>query len=227
MKFEATLDRWHAKAVNNFVLRRFADYTRVLLAIGFFAPGLHKLMGIRFTNLPLENPIGAFFEALYQTGFYYRFIGAAQVLAAMLILFRLTSPLGALLFFSITLNVFIVTVSIPFGWGTPIVTGLMLLASLYLVCWNYDKLKPLLSFSAATVSYKQIDSVKVQHPNGSVSKIGYWVFAVSGIILMCELRGLLPRDFSIRRSAWLVSLLGGLIMLSGFVIDALKKIKSP
>src|SRR5918997_1676368 len=137
MKIMPMFDVLHTKVVQNIILQKLTDFTRVILSVGFFAPGLHKLMGIPFTNLPLDNPIGALFNALYQTGFYYRFLGAAQVLAAILVLFRRTKTLGALLFFGITLNVFIITISIPFGMGTPIVTGLMFLASLYLVCWDY------------------------------------------------------------------------------------------
>ena len=109
MKIASMLDLLHAKVVRNVILQKFTEFTRVVLAVGFFAPGLNKLMGIPFTNLPLDNPIGALFDALFQIGFYYRFLGAAQVLAAILVLFRRTATLGALLFLGITLNVFILS----------------------------------------------------------------------------------------------------------------------
>ena len=215
----------HAKVVRSIIFQKFTDFTRVILSVGFFAPGMHKLLGIQFTNLPLDNPIGAFFNALFQTGFYYRFLGAAQVLAAILVLFRRTATLGALMFFGITLNVFIVTISIPFGSGTPIVTGLMFLASLYLVCWDFDKLKPLLALGAPDVSNQKASLETTAHYTSAVSRIGYWVFAVAGSLLMCEMRGLTPVNLDIRLGALLISMLGGLVMASGFVIDIVSKWK--
>ncbi len=225
MQIESIFDRFHARVVRSVVLQKFADFTRVLLAVGFFAPGLNKLMGLPFTTLALDHPVGSFFDALYQTGFYYRFIGAAQVLAAILVLFRRTSTLGALLFFLITLNVFVVTISVPFGVGTPIVTGLMFLGSLFLVCWDYDKVKPLIPFPDFSVVKEQNISARIQPSSSIVSKLGYWVLAVAGIMLTCELRGLLPDGTKIWQITFLASLLGGVAMISGFVIDIVKNFK--
>lgn len=218
-------DVLHAKVVRNVIFQKITDFTRVILSVGFFAPGMNKLMGIPFTNLPLDNPIGALFNALYQTGFYYRLLGAAQVLAAILVLFRRTATLGALMFFGITLNVFVITISIPFGTGTPIVTGLMFLASLYLICWDFDKLKPLLVLCAPNISNQEASLEKTAHYTSTVSRIGYWVFAVAGSLLMCEMRGLTPVNLDIRFGALLISMLGGLVMASGFVIDIVSKWK--
>lgn len=110
--------------------------------LGFLPSGLTKLLGHRFTLLSPETPIGYFFEALFQAGLYWNFIGACQLLAALLLLIPRTSTLGALVYFPIILNIFVVTVALHFT-GTPVVTGLMLLGSVYLLCWDYDRLKPL------------------------------------------------------------------------------------
>ncbi len=225
MKIMPMFDLMHAKVMRNVVFQKLTDFTRVILSVGFFAPGMHKLMGIPFTDLSLDNPIGAFFNALFQTGFYYRFLGAAQVLAAILVLFRRTATLGALLFFGITLNVFIITISVPFGMGTPIITGLMFLASLYLVCWDYDKLKPLFAFRASDVASQKVFLEKSAYYTSAVSRIGYWTSAVAGSLLMCEMRGLIPANLDIRRGALLFSMLGGIVMASGFVIDIVSKWK--
>jgi len=225
MRAASTLDLLHVKIVQNIILHKVTAFTRVILSVSFFAPGLHKLMGIPFTNLPLDNPIGAFFNALYQTGFYYRFLGAAQVLAAIFVLFRRTATLGALLFLGITSNVFIITISIPFGTGTPIVTGMMFLASLYLVCWDYDKLKPLLAARASDVFNQQAALEKDVHHASALSRIGYWIFAIAGSLLMCEMRGLTPINLDIRLGALLIPALGGLAMASGFVIDIVSRLK--
>ena len=104
--------------------------------------GLTKLAGNRFTILSVDTTVGFFFEALYRTGFYWRFIGISQLLAAILLLIPRTATLGALIYFPLILNIFIITASMHFT-GTPYITGLMLLGSVYLLCWDFDKLRHL------------------------------------------------------------------------------------
>lgn len=120
----------------------FTWMTRALLALGFLPSGLTKVLGNRFTQLGVDNPVGFFFEALYLSGFYWNFIGAAQLAAALLLLIPRTATLGALVYFPIILNIFLITVSMDFR-GTPVITGLMLLGSTYLLCWDFDRLKHL------------------------------------------------------------------------------------
>jgi uncharacterized membrane protein YphA (DoxX/SURF4 family) len=140
---ETTLEQSLSSLKQTRWLRRFTVMTRVLLALGFTPSGLTKLLGNRFTILGLETPVGFFFEALYRSGFYWNFIGACQLLAALLLLIPRTATLGALVYFPLILNIFVITVSLHFT-GTPVITSLMLLASIYLLCWDADKLKPLI-----------------------------------------------------------------------------------
>lgn len=115
--------------------RLFTLGTRVLLAVGFLPSGVVKLMGERFTKLGIETPVGFFFEAFYRSGFYWNFIGAAQLLAALLLLVPRTRVLGAVVYFPIILNIFLITWSMHFQ-GTPVVTGLMLLGATWLLLWD-------------------------------------------------------------------------------------------
>jgi uncharacterized membrane protein YphA (DoxX/SURF4 family) len=115
--------------------RVFTWITRVLLAVAFLPSGLVKLQGERFTRLGIDTPVGFFFEAFYRSGFYWNFLGAAQLLAAALILIPRTRVLGALVYFPIILNIFLITVSMHFQ-GTPVITGLMLLGSIWLLVWD-------------------------------------------------------------------------------------------
>jgi hypothetical protein len=88
-----------------------------------------------------DSPAGLLFEALYDGGgMYWRFLGAVQVAAGVLILVPATATLGAMIFFPLILNIFVITVSYGFR-GTPFVTGPMVLAALYLLCWDYDRLR--------------------------------------------------------------------------------------
>ena len=139
-----SLDRLHARVRKVTLLKIFTVSTRILLALAFLPSGLTKVMGNRFTILGLDDPIGFFFAALYRTGFYWRFLGICQLTVALLLLIPQTATLGALAYFPLILNIFVITVSMHFT-GTPVITGLMLLANIYLLCWDYDKLKKVFS----------------------------------------------------------------------------------
>jgi uncharacterized membrane protein YphA (DoxX/SURF4 family) len=143
MDGQSALDRAHARVRREKLLRIFTVFTRILLALGFIPSGLTKVRGNRFTILGLDNPVGFFFEAMYRTGFYWRFLGLCQLAAALLLLIPRTATIGALVYFPLILNIFVITVALEFR-GTPFITGSMLLASVYLLCWDYDKLKHLI-----------------------------------------------------------------------------------
>lgn len=118
----------------------FTWFTRILLALAFLPSGLKKAMGLRFTHMGINDPVGFFFEALFRTGLYWNFLGIMQLLTAVLLLIPQTATLGALLYLSIAVNIFIIVTAMHFT-GTPVVAGLMLLANLYLLLWDYPKMK--------------------------------------------------------------------------------------
>ncbi len=150
MRLEALLDALHARAVRHPWLRLFTAMTRGLLAVGFIVPSMPKLLGNRFSQIPVTHPVGYFFDAFFQAQAYYFAVGLAQLTAGLLLLFATTATLGAVLYFPIILNIFLITVSIGFQ-GTQLVSGLMLLASTYLLAWDYDRWKALLpGFGVAT-----------------------------------------------------------------------------
>lgn len=111
----------------------------MLLAIAFVPSGLKKVQGLRFTQIGIENPVGFFFEALYRTGIYWNFLGLLQLLIAVLLLIPRTATLGALLYLPVAVNIFVIVVSMRFT-GTSVIAGLMLLANLYLLFWDYPKM---------------------------------------------------------------------------------------
>lgn len=142
MGITSLIDQLHERVQQNRWLRAFTWFTRIIIALAFVPSGLTKVLGHRFTVLGVDNPVGFFFEALYRTGFYWRFLGLCQLAAAVLLVIPRTATIGALMFFPLILNIFVITVSLHFQ-GTPVITGLMLLANVYLLCWDYDKLKRL------------------------------------------------------------------------------------
>ena len=171
------------------VLYRLTLGTRVLLAVGFIPTGAVKLLGRRFTSMSPESDIGLFFEALYRSGPYWRFLGLAQVVAGLLVLSRTTATLGALAFFAIMLNVFFITVSYDFR-GTPVVTGLMLLATLYLLLWDYDRVRGLLGLGAEGAP----ESPPGPRLSGGLERGAYVAGLACGLALFSALRGLLVRQ---------------------------------
>jgi len=129
-------------------LQLFTVFTRCLLAVGFIQPSITKILHRPFTVLPDSNPVGHYFNALYNTGFYYEFIGWSQITAAVLLLFPRTAHIGALLFLPIIANIAVLTTSVGFV-GTWLVTIIMTLAALWLTAWEYDRLKPIIFFDRA------------------------------------------------------------------------------
>jgi len=143
MTAERTIDTIHQRISQYRLLQLLTGFSRVLLAVGFIPPSLPKIMGAPFTLLPPNDPVGHYFDALLQTGFYYNFLGWAQLTAALLLLFPRTSHIGALMFLPIIANIAVLTTSVGFK-GTWIVTIFMFLAATYLVCWDYPRWKTIL-----------------------------------------------------------------------------------
>lgn len=137
------LEHLHARIVDIPVLVLFAAVVRVLLALAFVPSGWVKVVGHRFTTLPVTSPVGLFFEGFFQAPGYYRFVGAMQLLAAVLLLLPATAPLGAAVYLPIIVNIFAITLAVGFG-GTSGVAGLLLLGNVFLLCWDYDHWRALL-----------------------------------------------------------------------------------
>ncbi len=124
----------------------FSIFCRLTLAAAFIAAGMVKIVGERFASgLAVKHPMGAYLEALHHTGYYYTFVGIAQVVAALLLLIPSTVTLGALLYFPIILNIWLLSFAVRFE-GSFVTSPLMVLANLYILLWHYDKLKYILPF---------------------------------------------------------------------------------
>lgn len=167
-------------------LGRFTLMNRLLLAMAFLPTGLVKATGQRFTVLPVDNPIGFFFEAMYQTGPYWYFIGFMQVAAALLLLVPTTATIGALLSFPISLSIFLITWGVGFQ-GTVYVTFGMLLSTTYLLCWDADRI----GAAAAHVWGTRRDHRLLEGANW-IEKTGWIVGGLVGISLFLITRNFLP-----------------------------------
>lgn len=158
MQIEKRLDEIHSKVKSNKWFRYFAIFNRIALAAGFIPSGLTKVFDERFTSLSVKHPMGNYLEALYHTGYYYPFIGYLQVAAAIFLLIPRTATLGAVLYFPIILNICFLSLAVGFD-GSLVTSPLMVLANMYLLCWDYDKLKFIMPFvKTNTVSAHALQS---------------------------------------------------------------------
>lgn len=137
----------------------FALFCRVVLAFAFIISAIVKIRGERFASgLLVNNPMGHYLEALYHTEYYYTFIGISQLVIALLLLFPKTAHLGALFYFPVILNICVLAYGVRFE-GTRITT-FMVLASLYLLFWYYDRLKYILPLTSGS-KLKRVETKKM------------------------------------------------------------------
>lgn len=178
MRLKNILDGIHSSVTHRWYLQLFTAFTRILLAIGFIPPSYKKIINEPFTILPDSHPVGHYFNALYQTGFYYQFIGWSQMIAAILLLFPRTAHWGALMFLPIIVNIAVLTTSVGFV-GTWLITILMSFAALWLVAWEYDRLKPILFYTRAQPAQrlpKQMILIPVVFAVGGALMAALWAY---------------------------------------------------
>lgn len=153
----------------NLFLQIFTISLRYLVGSAFVFASIVKIESKRFTSESgADRPINDawhMFETLYQSGLYWNFIGWGQLIAGSLLMSQRFSTLGALSFFPIITNVFVITISYEFG-GTPVITFLMLLANIYLLMWDWNKLNVL--FSSTSHHYED--------DNAEFSKRKIWFY---------------------------------------------------
>lgn len=194
MKIENILDSLHASITHRWYFQLFTVFTRILLAVGFIPPSYKKIVHQPFTSLPDSNPVGHYFNALLQTGFYYEFLGWGQMIAAILLLFPRTAHLGALLFLPIIANIAVLTTSVGFK-GTWIITILMTFAATWLVAWDYDRLKPILFAKRSQDSYslpKQFVLIPVFFAFGGITLgLLFWALGIGNLPNYLMVTGLL------------------------------------
>jgi hypothetical protein len=200
------VDRAFLRVRESRFLYRFALFTRILLAAGFIPTGMVKLVGERFTFGVSADPIGAFFEAMYQIGLYWRFLGLSQVLAGALVLVPRWAHLGAAMFLPIMANIFVVTVALRFR-GTPLITGLMLLAVVYLCAWDYHRFRGLITEAPPLppVAGHRLDTLE---------RICCTLFAAALLVVGLATRDLAPRRLVL--AAIFVGAAAGLTALGRF-----------
>lgn len=191
----APLARLHTRVRSHPGLARFTLANRLLLAMAFLPTGMVKLLGQRFTVLPVDHPVGFFFEAMYRTGAWWHFIGAVQVVAAVCLLVPATATLGAILFLPIAVSIFLITWGVGFQ-GTVWVAGGMVLSATWLACWDGDRVWE--AGSRVLGRRPGPGLLEGAHP---VEVVGWGLGGAAGMGLFLATRNLVPMT-------WLAPLLG-------------------
>lgn len=157
------------KIKKNIWVQIFIIYTRYLIGGTFVFASFIKIKGDRFTaDSGAENPINSawhFFETMYESGLYWKFIGLSQLFAGLLLMTQRYAKLGALVNLPIILNIFVITLSYYFAY-TPVITGLMLLANLILIAWDWNELKILFNLTPQIDNTDCLEKLKIWEITG-------------------------------------------------------------
>lgn len=200
------------------IVKLFVIYLRYLIGFAFIFASIVKIKGERFTRIPTTEPVGYFFESMYQSGFYWNFLGWAQLIAGSLLMSQRFSTIGALIFFPIILNVCLITISIDFGSGTPLITTLMLLGTLFLLLWDYKKW---------IILFKQDHKIKIDLTTEAQDKLmtdHVWTLAgVTFVVLTIIVQMINPNQTLI--IIWLITmiLVGITALITGLLRYRIKK----
>lgn len=190
---------------------------RILIGFAFVPSGLKKVLDQPFTDPRNAGPFHDFLDAFHATGGFYAFVGAMQLLAAVLLCTQRFATLGALAALPI------LTAITVFCWSTQvvptaIVATLMLLGTVALVVWDYPKWRGVLA---------RDDRALVLPPIELAAPIdlrlwqwcGAAVLAVYGAV--CALQGGIyrPRGVELDNPAFYLFPAIGVIPVLTFVID--------
>ena len=196
------------------LVKLFVIYLRYLIGFAFVFASIVKIRGERFTSIPPSQPVGYFFEAMYQSGFYWNFLGWAQLISGALLMSQRFSTIGAFAFFPVILNVCLITHSVDFGSGTPTITTLMLLGTVFLLLWDYKKW--MILFQRDHTIY--LDMTK--EPEDRLMNDGIWTIAgVLFVLLTVAVQVLGATETTIL--IWIVTMLG--VGISCFVVGLLRQ----
>ena len=156
---------------NNTYVQIFVTYLRYLLGFAFIFASIVKIQGLPFTSESgVGSPINSawhYFETMYQSGIYWRFIGIAQFIAGSLLITQRFAKLGVLIYLPIIANIFLVTISYDFN-GTPIISGLMLLSTIFLIFWDWNYFKIFVNKKPVLETRKRLENDTIWQITGLI-----------------------------------------------------------
>ncbi len=196
--------------------------TRMLLGFAFLPAGLKKLLDQPFTDPRNHGPFHDFLHAFRDTGVFYQFVGALQLVVAALLLTQRRAALGALLCAPV------ITAIAVFCWSTmvvptAIVATLMWLATAALLLWDLHAWVGVLTVTppalAAPNEREPID-LGVWSRAGALILLGYLALtALAGEVYR-------PRGVELDRPAFYVLLALPLVPVVAYFVEARRRTRA-
>ncbi len=161
---------------------------RILIAFALLPAALKKVLGQPFTDPTKTGAFHDFLHAFLATGWFYRFVGVVQLVAAVLLASQRFAAVGAL----IALPVF--TAISAFCWSTGVyptatIASLLLAGTAALLVWEWPRWRGL---------------APVEPVSGRWQRCGFAVFAL--YLGVCVAKGGVyrPRGIDVTDPAWWV-----------------------
>ncbi|GEM_PF-3180009 len=132
--------------------RFYAGICRYVLGLYIIPFGISKILKTQFVVIPvdswqktLENTAGTTlaWAFLGYSGWFQILLGIFELLPAILLLFRRTALLGALLLLPVSLNVFLINQALDLWVATKISSAVLLLLNLLVITLHYPVIKVL------------------------------------------------------------------------------------
>ena len=113
----------------------FVAWLRIAIGFAFLPAGLKKILGQPFTDPSYQGRFHEFLHAFHATGFFYKFVGGVQLVAAILLITNTWPLLGGLILFPV------VSAILVFCWSTGVyptatVVTLIFCGLLFLLAWE-------------------------------------------------------------------------------------------
>lgn len=163
---------------------------RIFLGLIFLGAGMSKL----YFEHSFPGIIGPVWLeerlAEHGLGMYARFIASSQVIAGLLLLTQRFATLGAIITFPLILNILMVTVSMKWQ-GTPYVNAFFLLLNVWLLIYDYHKLKFII-----TDQPQELKAIALKRTSVKADKV--WALAVIGIVVS------IPLSYQSLQLAWVL-----------------------
>lgn len=129
---------------------------RILIGFAFVPSGLKKVLDQPFTDPNNTGVFHEFLHAFYATGFFYRFVGATQLVIAVLLMTQGFATIGALMALPVFVAITVLCWSTQV-YPTAVVASLILLGVVGLVAWDFRKWRGVLATRATAVAVPACD----------------------------------------------------------------------
>ncbi len=190
---------------------------RFLIAFAFIPAALKKLLDQPFTDPSNHGPFHDFLHALQATGWFYQVVGIVQLVAATLLFTQRFATIGALM------AIPVLTAITAFCWSTrviptAIVATLMLLGTVGLLLWDFDK------WRGVFASDRRPQEIHVVPPTAAID-LRLWTYCGVAILVLYLGTSVLhggvyrPRRIDLSEPAFYVLPAVLLLPIITFVID--------